>query len=85
MWPTPFHASNWNTFKQEGECLPIANDVQYLMLPPDLGDHADVFNTIQSQFQVVAKSSNAVLYKRIPGSSTDICAAVRNGTAAAAS
>ena len=70
MWPTPFHASNWNTFKQEGECLPIANDVQYLMLPPDLGDNADVFNTIQSQFQVVAKSSNVVLYKRVPGSSS---------------
>jgi uncharacterized membrane protein len=85
MWPTPFHASNWNTFKQEGECLPIANDVQYLMLPPNLGDNANVLNAIQSQFQVVAKSSNAVLYKRVPGSSTDICTAVRNGTAAAAS
>jgi uncharacterized membrane protein len=81
LWPTPFYAVYWNTFKQDGECLPIASDVQYLMLPPDLSDNAHVFDRIQSQFQVVAKSSNAVLYKRIPGSSTDICDALRNDTA----
>ena len=75
MWPTPFHAVYWNTFKQEGQCLPIANDVQYLMLPPDLGDNANVFNSIKDQFTVVAQSSNAVLYKRNPGA-PDICTAV---------
>jgi uncharacterized membrane protein len=86
MWPTPFHAVYWDTYKQEGQCLPIANDVQYLMLPPGVSDNARVFDSIMDQFQVVAKSTTAtgdgaVLYKRIPGS-TDICAAVAAGTAA---
>jgi hypothetical protein len=81
MWPTPFHAVYWNTFKQEGQCLPIANDVQYLMLPPDLGDNANVFKSIKDQFTVVAQSSNAVLYKRNPGA-PDICTAVAAGEAA---
>jgi uncharacterized membrane protein len=78
MWPTPFHAVDWNTFKQEGDCLPLADHVQYLMLPPDLSDHDDVFKSIKSQFDIVAQSSNAVLYKRVanppPGS---ICNQVR--------
>jgi uncharacterized membrane protein len=76
MWPTPFSAIYWNTFKQEGQCLPEANDVQYLMLPPDLGDHAPVFAAIKDNFQVVAQSSNAVLYKRI-ANGADICAVIR--------
>jgi hypothetical protein len=48
------------------------------MLPPDLGDNANVFDSIKDQFTVVAKSSNAVLYKRNPGA-PDICTAVAAG------
>ncbi len=66
MWPNPFSAASWNTFRQEGQRLPEADDVAYLMLPVDLSDHIDVLNRIQDQFVVVARSSNAVLYKRLP-------------------
>ena len=64
MWPTPFHAVSWGTYKQEGQRLPQADRVQYLLLPADLTDHPDVLGQISSQFEVVAQSSNAVLYKR---------------------
>ncbi len=65
VWPTPFHAAYWDTFKQEGQRLPQADNVQYLMLPPDLTDHPEVLTQIKDAFEVVARSSNAVLYKRI--------------------
>ncbi|MBV8159632.1 MAG: DUF2079 domain-containing protein [Acidimicrobiia bacterium] len=70
MWPTPFAASNWKTFKQEGQQLPEANDVEYLLLPPILDDHAGVFDKVKSEFTEVARSENdlqqgAVLYERI--------------------
>ena len=70
MWPTPFAASNWKTFKQEGRRLPEAADVQYLLLPPNLDDHTGVFDRIKSEFTEVARGENelhqgAVLYKRV--------------------
>jgi hypothetical protein len=72
MWPTPFHAIYWNTFRQEGECLPIANDVQYVMLSNPVSDNAPIWAPIKNYFQVVAQSDDATLYKRIDPS-TDIC------------
>ena len=44
--------------------------MQYLLLPPQLEDHAGVFTKIKSQFREVARSENefhegAVLYRRI--------------------
>jgi uncharacterized membrane protein len=70
MWPTPFSASYWGTFKQEGKRLPFADDVQYLLLPANLQDHKEVFDSIKSQFVEIARSENefhegAALYKRI--------------------
>ena len=69
MWPTPFAASNWKTFKQEGQLLPEARDVEYLFLPTNLEDHAGVFDRVRSEFHEVARAQNdlgqgAVLYKR---------------------
>ena len=52
MWPTPFRAVYWKTFKQEGQRLPEADDVQYLMLPPNLSDNPNVFKSIKDQFTV---------------------------------
>ncbi|MBV9285012.1 MAG: DUF2079 domain-containing protein [Acidimicrobiia bacterium] len=72
MWPTPFAAANWKTFKQEGQLLPEARDVEYLFLPTNLEDHAGVFARVKSQFHEVARAQNnqgqgAVLYKRNEG------------------
>jgi uncharacterized membrane protein len=72
MWPTPFAASSWKTFKQEGQRLPEANDVEYLLLPPTIDDHPGVFDKIRTQFVEVARAENdqqegAVLYRRGSG------------------
>jgi hypothetical protein len=64
MWPTPFHAVYWNTFKQEGRRLAVADDVQYVFLPTNLEDHPETLAEIKGDFHVVARSPNAVLYKR---------------------
>lgn len=69
MWPTPFSAASWKTFKQEGQRLPEADDVEYLMLPTVLDDHPSVLAQIRGRFVEVARAANAqgqgaVLYKR---------------------
>jgi uncharacterized membrane protein len=65
MWPNPFSASYWDTFKQEGQRLPQAAQVQYLALPTDLTDHPDVFAKEAPHFKVVVRAGDATLYERI--------------------
>jgi uncharacterized membrane protein len=70
MWPTPFSAVYWNTSEQEGQRLPQADDVEYLMLPPNLSEKPEVFDSIKGNFVEVARGQTdigegAVLYKRI--------------------
>ncbi len=66
MWPTPFRAAYWGTFKHEGERLPFANDVQYLLLPAHLDDDTQaVLDSIKADFVVVAHNDAAILYKRV--------------------
>jgi hypothetical protein len=66
MWPNPFRAQYWNTFHEEGRELPFANQIQYVLLPTDLGtsDYGEVFNSIASQFHVVAQAGDVALYRR---------------------
>jgi hypothetical protein len=65
-WPTPFRAAYWQTFKHEGERLPFANEIQYVMLPTQLdADSASVWDPIRPDFEVVATNSAATLYKRV--------------------
>ena len=75
MWPTPFAAVDWGTFKQEGKRLPQAKQVQYLLLPPQLDDHAGVFQAVKGDFTELDRGVNdlgqgAVLYKRTSPSPT---------------
>ena len=66
MWPTPFRAAYWKTFKQEGERLSFANEIQYVILPTQLDfDSEQVWEPIRADFKVVATNSAATLYKRI--------------------
>src|SRR5262249_45050534 len=66
MWPNPFVASHWGTFHQEGRRLPEAATVEYLFLPTVLGDHQETLRQIVGDFDVVARSPVAVLYRRKP-------------------
>jgi uncharacterized membrane protein len=71
VFPTPFSASYYGNPDQDGQQLPFASQVQYLLLPqcitcvPDMvPGSAQVFNGIASQFRVVGRVSGMVLYER---------------------
>ena len=69
-WPTPFAASHWQLAKQEGQRLPFADNVEYLLLPPRLDERPDVLAAIQNEFTEVARAEDAdgrgaVLYRRV--------------------
>ena len=36
MWPNPFRAQYWDRFQQEGQRLPFADQIRWLVLPTDL-------------------------------------------------
>ncbi len=69
LWPTPFFAQHWKLFAQEGQRLPQAAEVEYLLLPTRLNDHPEVLDGIKNEFREVARSENdehegAVLSRR---------------------
>jgi uncharacterized membrane protein len=67
MFPTPFSAQYWDTFHQEGQRLPFADQVQYLLLPLDLtGQDEDVLNSIKGNFEIVREVGGVALYRRVP-------------------
>ncbi len=70
MWPNPFHQVYYGNPKYDGTEHPVADRIQYLLLPAcitcDEGTAAwsSVFYRVVPQFRVVARSSYDVLYKR---------------------
>ena len=66
QWPTPFSAQYWGLYTQEGQRLPFADQVQYLVLPAVLSraDQA-VLTSISRQFVAVAHGGGVVVYKRV--------------------
>ncbi len=68
QWPTPFAAQYWGLYTQEGQRLPFAGQVQYLVLPAVLSrsDQA-VLTSISRQFVAVAHGGGVVVYRRVAG------------------
>ncbi|MDP9073010.1 MAG: DUF2079 domain-containing protein [Actinomycetota bacterium] len=65
QWPTPFRATYWGVWQQEGQRLPFADQVQYLFLPVQLSqDDQVVFDHIKANFQVVKQVGYAMLLER---------------------
>ena len=69
QWPTPFSAQYWGLYTQEGQRLPFADQVQYVVLPSDLStispsDEA-VWTTISRQFETVGQGGGVVVYRRV--------------------
>jgi len=65
MFPNPWKASYWGTFKQEGQRLPQADRVQYLMVPTQLGPESQaVLDNIRSQFDSLYDTDGVQLLKR---------------------
>lgn len=69
QWPTPFRATYWGTYTQEGQRLPQAATVQYLVIPTyRTGTDAEVFDSIAPAFRLVASGGGASVYERMgPG------------------
>ncbi len=68
QWPTPFRATYWGVWTQEGQRLAFADQVQYLFLPVQLSpDDQRVFEQIQPDFHVVKQVGFAMLLKRQSG------------------
>ncbi len=71
MFPTPFSQSYYGNPKYDGEELPFAAQVQYILVPSciacddNLGQSAQVvFNRVAGEFRKVGKASGNVLYER---------------------
>jgi uncharacterized membrane protein len=67
LWPTPFDSQNYGLFKNDGARLAVSSQVQYLVLPVELGssDDASVFAHISSYFTLVTSDDGIGLYERI--------------------
>ena len=66
QWPTPFRATYWYLYQQEGQTLPMAAQVQYLVIPTQLSSSdAAVFAAIADQFHVVAQGGGVSVYHRV--------------------
>ncbi len=72
LFPTPFSQSYYGNPKYNGQELPFASQVQYLLLPSciscdgNLGESAQiVFNRFAKYFHVAGRADNDVLYSRI--------------------
>jgi uncharacterized membrane protein len=66
LWPNPWEAQYWGTFTQEGERLPRADGVEYLLLhidelPPD---HRELLRSIRGDFETVYEKENVLLLRR---------------------
>jgi uncharacterized membrane protein len=65
QWPTPFRATYWALYKQEGQRLPFANQIQYLIIQTNLSpDDATTFASIASQFTLIAQGGGVSVYHR---------------------
>ena len=65
MFPNPWKASYWGTFRQEGKRLPQADRVQYLFVPSRLDpEPRAVFDAIRGDFDLVYERDGVALFKR---------------------
>jgi uncharacterized membrane protein len=65
MFPTPFHASYWGTFKQEGQRLPQADRVEYILVPTVLDPQpTEILSAIRGDYDTVYEAGNVTLLKK---------------------
>jgi uncharacterized membrane protein len=65
QWPTPFRATYWGLYNEEGERLPFSKQIQYVVVPLDLsGVDEQVFKSISSQFTLISQGGGVGVYER---------------------
>ena len=67
LWPTPFETGNYGLFNTNGQRLPVASTVQYLVLqvPVTTSEDLSTFQGISKYFKLVKSENGLGLYKRI--------------------
>jgi uncharacterized membrane protein len=67
-FPVPWHAQNWGTFKQEGQRLPEADTVEYILLPPSALEERDrtILESVRVDFDVAYEHDGVLLLRRRP-------------------
>jgi hypothetical protein len=66
LWPTPFETGNYGLFNNNGTTLPVAKDVQYLMLllPITVDEDLVTYKSIAKHFTLVSSKDDIGLFKR---------------------
>ncbi|HEY2300511.1 MAG TPA: DUF2079 domain-containing protein [Acidimicrobiales bacterium] len=64
MWPNPFRAQYWDRFQQEGQRLPFADQIRWLVLPTGLtGTDASLLASIAPSYHLVQQDGDVALYQ----------------------
>ena len=67
MFPNPWRASYWGTFKQEGQRLPRADRVQYILVPNTISaEDMATLDSLRGEFTVVFDQDGVELFERRP-------------------
>jgi len=65
MFPNPFAASYWGTFKNEGQRLPQADRVEYILLPTALDPQPQaVLAQIRGDYDTIMEEGNVTLLRK---------------------
>ena len=65
MFPNPFKASYWGTFKTEGQRLPIADRVEYILVPTVLdAEPKAVLDQIRGDYDTIMEEGNITLLRK---------------------
>jgi uncharacterized membrane protein len=65
-FPNPWHAVNWADASMEGQRLPIADSVEYVVLPSHIGEeqYIEILEVIKPEFTTVYENSVVQVLKR---------------------
>jgi uncharacterized membrane protein len=64
MFPTPFAASTWGVYDQEGKELPFANEIEYVFISVSLEGHQKDWDKVKAGFTLVVQGRYSALYVR---------------------
>jgi uncharacterized membrane protein len=64
MFPTPFAASTWGLYDQEGKTLPFANEIEYVFIAQDLEGHQKDWDKVKGRFTLLVEGRYSALYVR---------------------
>jgi uncharacterized membrane protein len=65
MFPTPFKAIYWGTFKQEGQRIPEADTIEYVFVPTTLDPEPKaVLDGIRPEFETIFEEGGVTLLRR---------------------